>query len=74
MLKPWSPAALTLALIATPSFAGEVDREIHVPAGEGGQCFVGTGRAAGGVSGLLEQEAERGGDRFVVVDEKDHRH
>ena len=34
MSQPWSLAALAaLALSAVPSVAGEVDREIHVPAG-----------------------------------------
>lgn len=43
MRKPRIPvavAALTLALTGTPAFAGEVDREIHVPAGwEGAYKF-----------------------------------
>lgn len=41
MLKPRSLAAVAaLALIATPALAGDVDREIHVPAGwEGAYDF-----------------------------------
>ena len=41
MLKPWIPVALlAVVLAAAPSFAGEVDREILVPAGwEGAYQF-----------------------------------
>ena len=73
MLKTWSCAALplALALIAVPSAAGDVDREIYVPAGwEGayrfgyapvlkvGDMVIVSGVAAGG-TGTYEEKIRR---------------